>query len=198
MFTGLVQDTAKIIGISSTSGGKKMEIETHMSQDIEVGESVSLNGVCLTITETNMNSFSVTLSKETLTKTNFSRTRPGEVVNIERALKLSDRIGGHIVQGHVDGQGRVISKKKHGDSIILGVSLPKELIPYVVPKGSIAINGVSLTVATLNNNWFTSAIVPYTQKKTNLGRLNIGDFVNIEVDIIGKYLISSKLKVGNE
>lgn len=195
MFTGLVQDTAKIIGISSTSGGKKVKIETHISQDMDVGESVSLNGVCLTVTEINKNSFSVILSKETLTKTNFSRIRPGELVNIELALRLSDRIGGHIVQGHVDGQGRVVSKKREGDSIILGILLPKELIPYVVPKGSIAVNGVSLTVATLNNNYFTAAIVPYTQKKTNLGRLNIGDFVNIEADILGKYLISSKFKI---
>lgn len=195
MFTGLIQDTAKIIGISGTSGGKKMEIETHISQDLDVGESVSLNGVCVTVTETNKNSFGVILSKETLTRSNLSRLRPGNLVNFERALRLSDRIGGHIVQGHVDGQSRIASKKREGDSIILGISLLKELLSYVVPKGSIAVNGVSLTVATLNSNCFTVAIVPYTQKKTNLGRLNVGDFVNIEVDILGKYLVSSKFKV---
>lgn len=195
MFTGLIQDTAKIIAISGTSGGKKIAVETYMSNDMDVGESVSLNGACLTVTETNKNSFSIILSKETLGKTNLPRLRPGAVVNIERALRLSDRIGGHIVQGHVDDQGRVVSKKREGDSIILSISLPKELLPYVVPKGSIAVNGVSLTVAALNNNYFTAAIVPYTQKKTNLGTLNVGDFVNIEVDIIGKYLVSSKFKV---
>jgi len=195
MFTGLIQDTAKITTISGASGRKRIEVETYMSKDMDEGESVSLNGVCLTVTETNKNSFSVILSKETLTKTNFSRLRPGDKVNIERALRLSDRIGGHIVQGHVDDQSRVVSKKREGDSIILSISLPKDLIPYVVPKGSIAVNGVSLTVVTLNNNYFTAAIVPYTQKKTNLGTLNVGDFVNIEVDIIGKYLVSSKFKV---
>ena len=195
MFTGLIQDAAKIIGIISTSGGKKMEVETYMSQDMDVGESVSLNGVCLTVTEINKNSFGVILSKETLARTNLSRLRPGAIVNIERALRLSDRIGGHIVQGHVDDQGRIVSKKREGGSIILGISLHKELLPYIVPKGSIAVNGVSLTVVTLNNNYFTVVIVPYTQKKTNLGRLDVGDFVNIEADILGKYLTSSKFKV---
>jgi len=197
MFTGLIQDMAKIIGISGTPVGKKIEVETYMSQDMDVGESVSLNGVCLTVTEIRKNSFGVILSRETLARTNLSRLRPGDMVNIERALKLSDRIGGHIVQGHVDDQGRIVSKKREGESIILGISLPKELLPYVVPKGSIAVNGVSLTVATLNNNYFTVTIVPYTQKKTNLGRLAVGDFVNIEVDIIGKYIVGSKLKSKN-
>ncbi|MCK4352142.1 riboflavin synthase [candidate division WOR-3 bacterium] len=187
MFTGLIQEIGRIISITNTGGGKRIKINQE-SLNVTVGESVAIKGVCLTVCGVNSKDFEAYVSRETLNKTNLSKLTPGDKVNLEPALRLSDRLGGHLVQGHIDGISKVIIRKMVGDSVILTISPSKELLNYLVPKGSVAIDGVSLTVATIKNNCFTVTIIPYTRDSTTLGDLRAGNFVNLEVDIIGKYL----------
>lgn len=189
MFTGLVEEMGKVKRISRKPGGMGLMIRAaKVLEDAKAGDSISVNGVCLTITGLTSKEFEVLVGEETLRRTNFSSLRPQDAVNLERALKPSDRLGGHLVQGHVDGVGRVQEKRKSRAELVLRISFPEELRPYLVAKGSIAVDGASLTIASLKGATFSLSLIPYTIEKTTLGRLRVGDHVNIEVDLVGKYL----------
>ncbi|MGB7291224.1 MAG: riboflavin synthase [Thermodesulfobacteriota bacterium] len=190
MFTGIVEDLGKIEAI--TKKGKDVIFVISANKinvdELEHGESISVNGTCLTVISLGKRAFEVKASHETLNRTNLSRLRVGSRVNLERALRVGDRLGGHIVNGHVDGIGRIISIEKKGESKEIWVTLIPELSRYVVEKGSIAIDGVSLTVNRVDGDKFSVNIIPYTQDVTIFGDMITGDLVNIECDIIGKYV----------
>lgn len=190
MFTGIVEDVGKIKEIKPKSKEVlfRIQVKNIDAVEIEPGESIAVNGTCLTVISCGKNTFTVEASHETLKRTNLSKLKIGSNVNLERALKLGGRLGGHIVNGHVDGIGKVVSMEKRGKSVEIWFSLTKELSRYVVEKGSIAVDGVSLTVNAVNDNKFSVNIIPYTQEATIFSELKRGDIVNIECDIIGKYV----------
>ncbi|HHO46909.1 MAG TPA: riboflavin synthase [Desulfobacteraceae bacterium] len=189
MFTGIVQGRGRVAGKEPAGGGMVLRLEADFDlADPEEGESIAVNGVCLTARNIRGDSFLVDVSPETLSRTGLGALRPGSLVNLERALRLSDRLGGHLVSGHVDGLGRVEERRAVGDFTLFTFSLSRSLTKYVIEKGSIAINGVSLTVNSCAGERFTVSIIPHTLEMTTLGELKPGDLVNIEVDIIGKYV----------
>jgi len=189
MFTGIVEELGKIKSFERFSNGAELTVECKdILSDIKIGDSICVNGVCQTVTEFNSTSFSVMLSDETLNVTNFYNAKQGDYVNLERALALNARLGGHIVSGHIDCTGRLISLKKLSDFYNLEFEMLQENSKYVVYKGSITINGISLTIAEVNENRFTVAIIPHTYENTVLKYLKSGDSVNIETDIIAKYV----------
>lgn len=189
MFTGLIEDLGRVIDISVSSKGAKLVVETKLS-DIKIGDSVSVNGACLTVTEIRGNKYSFDVSPETLKRTNLGLLRRGDYVNLERALKIGDRLGGHIVQGHVDFTSKIKALKFLGKHYELVIEIPNDWISYIVEKGSIAIDGISLTVNYMQNNSVYINIIPHTYEKTNLRFRRNGDLVNVETDIIGKYVIN--------
>ena len=185
MFTGIVEE----IGSVRAVGPDKLTISaTTVIQDTKKGDSIAVNGVCLTVTEITPNSFSVDVMPETLRRTNLGALRPGEAVNLERPLAVGGRMGGHFVQGHVDDRGRVLSATREGEALLLRFEASKDIMRYVVEKGFIAIDGVSLTVTECNATSFKVSLVAYTLNNTNLGGRRPGDEVNLEVDIIAKYV----------
>ena len=189
MFTGIVEELGKIKSFERFSNGAELTVECKdILSDIKIGDSICVNGVCQTVTEFNSTSFSVMLSDETLNVTNFYNAKQGDYVNLERALALNARLGGHIVSGHIDCTGRLISLKKLSNFYNLEFEMLQENSKYVVYKGSITINGISLTIAEVNENRFTVAIIPHTYENTVLKYLKSGDSVNIETDIIAKYV----------
>ncbi len=190
MFTGIVEDIGTIKRIKPKTKEVLFTIKTQNIdvREIKLGDSISVNGACLTVVAIEDDAFTIEASHETLKRTNLSKLRVGNKVNLERSLKLSDRLGGHIVNGHVDGVGKVDSVRKRGKSIEAWFSLPKGLAKYVVEKGSIAIDGVSLTVNAVDGDRFSVNIIPYTKEVTTLGKMRPGDSVNIECDIVGKYV----------
>ena len=190
MFTGLVEDIGKVERIEEGEKENRYTIEFNKikSEELDIGESISVNGVCLTIVELSGNLFTFDASHETLAKTNLSRLLPGVRVNLERALKADGRFGGHIVTGHIDGVGEVTDIKNVGKSIEYSFSVGNNLEKYIISKGSIAIDGISLTVNDVNKNIFSVNIIPHTQVETVIGDLKITSIVNIECDIIGKYV----------
>jgi len=189
MFTGIIEEVGKIQATQIHSqGGKITILAEHIINDIKLGDSVAINGVCLTVTEFNNKSLSFDVSKETLNHTTLGYLKGGKSVNLERALRPSDRLGGHIVQGHVDTTGEFLTRQQVGESFIMRFSFPKEIAHYICKKGSIAIEGISLTVANLASNWFEVAVIPHTVKMTTLSVLSSGDKVNLEVDIVAKYV----------
>lgn len=189
MFTGIVQGRGRVAGRMPSGGGMQFRLEADFDlADPAEGESIAVNGVCLTARDIRRNAFLVDVSPETLSRTGLSSLQPGSLVNLERALRLSDRLGGHLVSGHVDDLGRVEERKAVGDFTLFTFSLSPALAKYVIEKGSIAINGVSLTVNSCAGCRFTVSIIPHTLAVTTLGLLKPGDMVNIEVDIIGKYV----------
>ena len=161
-----------------------------VTEDLKLGDSIAVNGTCLTTVNFSRTEFSVDLAPETMRRTSLGQLSEGSPVNLERALLASDRMGGHIVQGHVDGTGRVMSSRVDGDSIIFRIRVPKRLNPYIVEKGFIAVDGISLTVVKRGASSFTLAVIPYTLKNTNLASVSIGDRVNLEADILAKYVES--------
>ena len=161
-----------------------------VTEDLKLGDSIAVNGTCLTAVNFSRTEFSVDLSPETMRRTSLGQLSEGSPVNLERALLASDRMGGHIVQGHVDGTGRVVSSRVDGDSIIFRIKVPKRLNPYIVEKGFIAVDGISLTVVKRGASSFTLAVIPYTLENTNLASVSIGDRVNLEADILAKYVES--------
>jgi len=192
MFTGIIKEVGKVRDLSSFAGGKKISIQaTKTVQGIEIGESIAVNGACLSVTKILDNSFEAQAVKETLQRSNLSKLRKGSMVNLERPLQASDRFDGHFVQGHIDGTGKFIARKEAGDSALLKFSIPSDLSKYTVEKGSIALNGVSLTIAKKEGQVITISVIPLTLKDTNLDQLSRGDQVNIEVDILAKYVESS-------
>lgn len=189
MFTGIVQGRGRVLRKQPAGGGMVFCLEADFSlTDPAEGESIAVNGVCLTAREIKGSRFLVDVSPETLTRTGLGSLNPGSLVNLERALKLSDRLGGHLVSGHVDTRARVEDRRSAGDFTLFTFSLSRSLAKYVIEKGSIAINGVSLTVNSCEGERFTVSIIPHTLAVTTLGELKPGDTVNVEVDIIGKYV----------
>ena len=185
MFTGIVEEVGSVVSISSK--GMAVRAERVMS-DLKLGDSIAINGACLTAVSLSDSGFSVDLSPETMRRTSLGDLAAGGAVNLERALSASDRMGGHIVQGHVDGTGRITSTREDGDSIILRVRAPKRMMPYIVEKGFIAVDGISLTVVKVGTSSFTLSVIPYTLRNTNLETLSIGARVNLEADILAKYV----------
>ena len=190
MFTGIVEDVGAIKELKTGTKEVLFTIKTKNIdvKEIKIGESISINGACLTVISIGDSSFIVEVSHETLKRTTLSKLKIGSKVNLERSLKLGDRMGGHIVNGHVDGVGKVESIQRRGKSVEIWFSLPKGLSTYVVEKGSIAVDGVSLTVNAIKGDRFSVNIIPYTQEATIFGKMRSGGSVNIECDIIGKYV----------
>ena len=187
MFTGIVEELGVVAKISNNA----MTVQaSKVTEDLKLGDSIAVNGTCLTAVNFSRTEFSVDLSPETMRRTSLGQLSEGSPVNLERALLASDRMGGHIVQGHVDSTGRVMSSRVDGDSIIFRIRVPKRLNPYIVEKGFIAVDGISLTVVKEGASSFTLAVIPYTLKNTNLASVSIGDLVNLEADILAKYVES--------
>ena len=185
MFTGIVEE----IGTINNLVNSVLTIHAEkVLTDIKLGDSIAVNGTCLTVVNFTESKFSVDLAPETLRRTTFGDLNPGDTVNLERALSANDRFGGHMVQGHVDATGRVISIRDEGDSSIFRISNPKRLKPYLVEKGFIAIDGISLTIVKALTSSFTLSVIPYTRINTNLRDQRIGGKVNLEVDILAKYV----------
>ena len=185
MFTGIVEE----IGTINSLVNNVLTIQAEkVLADIKLGDSISVNGTCLTVVNFTESKFSVDLAPETLRRTAFGNLNPGDTVNLERALAANDRFGGHMVQGHVDATGRVISIRDEGDSSIFRISHPKRLKPYLVEKGFIAVDGISLTIVKVFTSSFTLSVIPYTRMNTNLQDQLIGGKVNLEVDILAKYV----------
>lgn len=187
MFTGLVENTGRLTSLKKMQGGMKLVLQTETVMDVQIGESISVNGICLTVIECNRE-IAFQVSPETLKSTNLGELQVNDRVNLERALRLSDRLGGHIVTGHVDGVGTMIDKRPAGEYTFFTFEAPPEILQYTVHKGSIAVDGISLTVTGLDRRSFSVAIIPHTFSATNIGEKKIGDRVNLEADIIGKYV----------
>ncbi len=183
MFTGIIET----VGTAAEVSGTRIRVESDL-QDLVVGESIAVNGVCLTVTRPEGGSFSADLSEETLRRTSLGALAPGSPVNLERAMAAGGRFGGHVVQGHVDGVGAVSQISRLAGSVEMFFSLPDELERYLVHKGSVTVEGVSLTVASLETGRFSVALIPHTLQSTTVGSLKPGDSVNIEVDVLAKYV----------
>ena len=190
MFTGIIQSKGSIKEIFSSSDGARLKINTHVLDlsDTNVGDSIAVDGVCLTVTELTESSFTADVSNETLTCTTFSALKQGKNVNLERSLRVNQGIDGHLVSGHVDGIGAVNSIEKDGDSLRIKIEIQGDIIKYIAKKGSICINGVSLTVNSVENNFFDVNIVPHTLSASTLGDLSLQSNVNIEIDQIARYV----------
>ena len=190
MFTGLVEEMGKIERISTQGEGKRMRISAEkVLEETKIGDSIAVNGACLTVTQIDEGGFAVDLSPETLRRSNLGDLSPGDMVNLERPMRLSDRLGGHLVLGHVDEVGTIRSIAREGESVVMVVQVSPEGMRYIVEKGSVCIDGVSLTIAAIRDNTsFEVALIPHTLKVTTLGLKGPGGRVNVEYDIIGKYV----------
>ena len=189
MFTGIIEDVGVVKGLRKSGAISIFTVETELDiKDTKLGDSISVNGVCLTVVEIKDDSFSVEASPETLSRSTLKDTMIHTPVNLERALSVGGRLGGHIVQGHVDGVGKVTKIEKDADNLIIEITPPESVMRYVVDKGSIAVDGISLTVNSIAENSFTINIISHTVEKTTLSKIKVGDEVNIEADIIGKYV----------
>jgi riboflavin synthase len=189
MFTGIIEDKGKVRRVEYRGLEKRLTLE--MPKDLtglQPGDSINVNGVCLTVVELQGRQIVLDLSQETLQKTVLSELREGDQVNLERALRLSDRLGGHLVTGHTDGIGVITEKRKERDFINLKIRVPSQVSKYIVPKGSISVDGISLTVNSLEAEEIRITVIPYTLEKTTLIDKNVGDRVNVEADILGKYV----------
>ncbi len=185
MFTGIIEEIGRVI---SARPGNLTIAASRVLDGIENGASIAVNGVCLTVTGFDSKSFSVEVMEETVSCTNLGLLKTGDGVNLERPLTLGGRLGGHLVQGHIDDTGKVISVTPHGDSIVVGFAAPPQLMAYIVEKGFIAVDGASLTVVSRDSSSFRVSLVGYTRQHTTLGSLKTGDTVNLEADIIAKYV----------
>jgi riboflavin synthase len=191
MFTGITEHTGKIEAIEGGSDGGRIRVSlagaTGIAVGMKLGDSISVNGCCLTVVDFAATHFSADLSGETLRRTSLGSKKPGDLVNLERPLAAGARLGGHFVQGHVDGSGRVTGLNPEGGNWWLSVRVPEDLGRYVAEKGSIAIDGISLTVARWADGVASIAIIPFTYKHTNVQKMAVGDLVNLECDILAKY-----------
>jgi riboflavin synthase len=188
VFTGLVQDIGTVTSLKSGSDGSRIRIETSLASEIAEGDSVAVNGVCLTATAVDAEGFATDAMNQTLAVTALSGLDAGARVNLELAMRPSDRLGGHIVQGHADGVGEVVAVEEDGFARRVRVALGPELLRYVVEKGSIALNGVSLTVAELGGSWVAVSLIPETLERTTLGEAKLGERLNVECDLVAKYV----------
>jgi riboflavin synthase len=189
MFTGLIEATGRLVQRTPTSGGLRLRIESPLAAELNAGDSVAVNGVCLTVIVADPQTIHADVGPETIRVTTLGTLTAAAVVNLERPLRADSRFGGHFVQGHVDAIGHLELRRPEAEFEWLTVSFPSHLAPYLVLKGSIAVDGISLTVAGLGSDRFDVQIVPFTLEHTNLGSLNIHDRVNLECDMIGKYVV---------
>ena len=189
MFTGLIEALGAVGEMRELPSGRRMRIATGMGGQLAPGDSIAVNGVCLTVVDFDAGGFEAEVSPETLRVTNLADLRQGSIVNLERPLLPSDRLGGHFVQGHVDGVGHIADIRQEADFWWVSVGFPADLARYVVTKGSVAVDGISLTVAGLESDRFTVQIIPHTWRHTNLHARSVAEGVNIECDIIGKYVV---------
>ncbi len=190
MFTGLIEAVGSVERLARSGASARLGVSVTWPDDEvpKTGDSIAVDGACLTVVEPTANRFSADLSSETLQRTLFHAARPGQAVNLERALRLGDRLGGHIVQGHVDGVVRVLTIRSEGDFQTWRLSLPAKNSGEIAAKGSVALNGVSLTVADLGSEWFEVALIPTTLEATSLGRLRAGAELHLETDVLAKYV----------
>ncbi len=189
MFTGIIEELGNIASLKTHSKGAEIKISAKtVTDDSGEGDSIAVNGVCLTALEVTKNSFVADVSQETLDRSTIGSLKSGSLVNLERAVTPTTRLGGHIVQGHVDGTGKFSGAVKEGDFWTVQISYPQEIGQYLVYKGSVSVEGISLTIANLTDEYFEIAIIPKTWEATNLSSLKKGDSVNLEVDVIAKYV----------
>jgi riboflavin synthase len=189
MFTGLIQDMGEIQSLQRRGGGVSLTISTHLDlRAVKVGDSIAVDGVCLTVVQVSGRTFSVEVSPETLGRTTLVSLKKGQPVNLETALKMSDLLGGHLVSGHVDGTGEIAEVAREGNSLRYRLRVPPEVGRYLIEKGSIAVDGISLTVAECRDQGFSVSVIPHTAEKTTLGKKKAGDKVNLENDLIAKYV----------
>ena len=189
MFTGIIEELGSVRSIEERGENARLVISARVvTEGTNHGDSISVNGVCLTALDIEPDSFAADVSKETLQRSTLGSLKPGAPVNLERAVTPATRLGGHIVQGHVDARGQFTGVEDHGESWTVRIAYPKEIARYLVFKGSVAVEGISLTIAGLTDDYFEIAIIPKTWEVTNLSHLKPGDNVNIEVDILGKYI----------
>ena len=188
MFTGIIEDLGIVESLEREATNLHLTIQSRLASELKIDQSVSHNGVCLTVVKRNPNSYSVTAIKETLDKTNLNNLTEGAIVNLERGLKLGDRLDGHMVQGHIDQIGTCVNVQSQNGSWTYDFEYDPNLGNITIEKGSVTVNGVSLTVVDSKNNGFSVAIIPYTYEHTNFKHFKIGSVVNLEFDVIGKYV----------
>ncbi|HEY3027260.1 MAG TPA: riboflavin synthase [Pyrinomonadaceae bacterium] len=189
MFTGIIEELGKVSAIEKRGEDARIVIEARIvTEDSRHGDSIAVNGVCLTALDLQPDSFAADVSRETLLRSTLGTLKPGSVVNLERAVTPATRLGGHIVQGHVDARGQFLGAEDHGESRTVRIGYPREIARYLVFKGSVAVEGISLTVANLTDEFFEIAVIPKTWDVTNFSHLEPGDEVNLEVDVIAKYV----------
>ena len=189
MFTGIIEGLGSISGITSSGAGRRLAIESdYQLEQTRIGDSISVSGACLTVVKLDQKRFEVDVSPETLERTTFAGARIGDRVNLERAMRLSDRIDGHLVSGHIDGVGIIRHRENIANAIIVKINVSAALTRYMIPKGSVAVDGISLTINSVEKEEFAVSIIPHTAKITTIGIKRIGDPVNIETDMIGKYV----------
>ena len=189
MFTGIVEEMGAIISIDKTFAGTRMTIlASAVMGDLNIGDSISVNGACLTVVSKTDRNFSVEVSPETLSVTTLGQFTAGSPLNLERAMKLNERLGGHLVAGHIDGVGTIRSRQQDGNAILLTIEAPPEILRHCILKGSITADGISLTINHVTDRGFTVSIIPHTAKVTTLGLKQVGDQVNLESDLVGKYV----------
>jgi riboflavin synthase len=188
VFTGLVADLGTVTAVDATAGGVRLAVRTALAGELAEGDSVAVNGVCLTAVTIAGGEFSADVMHETLRRSSLAEVAAGTAVNLELPLRAADRMGGHVVQGHVDGLGTVREVREDGFARVVEVATPPELLRYVVEKGSIAVDGISLTVASVTDDAFTVSLIPETLERTNLGAAAAGTPVNLEVDVLAKYV----------
>jgi riboflavin synthase len=189
MFTGLIETVGRVSGLASLPSGYRVRIRTALSPQLTPGESVAVNGVCLTVTAVEGDEWQADVGPETARVTTLGSLETGQIVNLERPLRAGDRLGGHFVQGHVDAVGTLEDIRRDGEAHWLSISFPNALAPLLIPKGSVAVDGISLTVAALRDRQFDVMIIPFTWTHTNLSSLRATDRVNLEGDMLGKYVV---------
>lgn len=189
MFTGIIEEMGEVKALRREGGSARLTLSASaVLEETVLGDSICVNGVCLTVVDKGNREFSADVAAETLKVTNLGELRVGQVVNLERALRMSARIGGHLVTGHVDTVGRIREKRQEGNSWRYSIEMPSDALRYIIKKGSVAMDGISLTVADVSESGFSVAVIPHTAKVTTLGIKSVGDSVNLETDIIGKYV----------
>ena len=188
MFTGIIEELGEVVGLKTDKENVHITVKSKISADLKIDQSLGHNGVCLTVIDKNNETHTVTAIKETIDKSNIGHLKNGDKVNLERAMKLGERLDGHIVQGHVDQIGKCTAIEDADGSAVFSFNYNDKYDNLTIEKGSITVNGVSLTVVNSKNNEFSVAIIPFTLEHTNFGRIKVGDYVNLEFDVIGKYV----------
>ena len=198
MFTGLIQAVGTVLERQVTERAALLKIRTELARDLQLGDSVAVNGVCLTAARLGSDWFSADVMPETWRSSNLPFLKPGAAVNLEPALALGDRLGGHLVSGHVEGNGRIIRTERQNNAVLIRIGFPEELAPWIAHKGSIAVNGISLTVQALSGTELMVSLIPHTYRETNFPGLKAGDPVNLETDMLAKYVLRGDSAVADE